>query len=88
MGLTAWQKRRVAEVESPPLMTESGGGTDNRPPMAEPQLTESTMRVQPPMLDPESDISTLNWNSLLERIEACTRCPLHKGRTHAVPGVG
>jgi len=35
-----------------------------------------------------SDVATLDWEPLRERVLTCTQCALHKGRTQAVFGVG
>jgi uracil-DNA glycosylase family 4 len=35
-----------------------------------------------------TDISQMSLDQLEEAVRACTLCPLHQGRTHAVPGEG
>lgn len=37
---------------------------------------------------PEESIERLGWEALEARVAACTRCPLHAGRTRTVFGVG
>ena len=36
----------------------------------------------------QSTIMSMDWPTLEQAVLACTRCALHKTRTHAVPGVG
>lgn len=36
----------------------------------------------------DSAVALLDWSELRETVAACTRCPLHKGRTQTVFGVG
>jgi uracil-DNA glycosylase len=38
--------------------------------------------------DRRSEILRMDWRELRASTEACTQCPLHKSRQHAVPGVG
>ncbi len=38
--------------------------------------------------DPERAVRLRRLGMLEERVRACTRCPLHEGRMHAVPGEG
>ncbi|CAL1239707.1 uracil-DNA glycosylase [Candidatus Methylocalor cossyra] len=37
---------------------------------------------------PERWAGTLGWDELEAQVERCTACPLHRGRTHTVFGVG
>ncbi len=36
----------------------------------------------------DNDTENLDWDELLSRMTACTRCPLHQGRSQVVPGTG
>ena len=48
----------------------------------------TTAPVAPPPEAPQSDIATLDWEALTERIVACRACGLCEQRRNAVPGVG
>jgi DNA polymerase len=41
-----------------------------------------------PIVDHASPVATLDWPALESAVKACTKCALHKTRTHAVFGVG
>ena len=58
-------------------MPPSGAGA------AVPEAMGANLESEPP-LDPEH----ADHETLRRMVEACTRCPLHRGRTHAVFGVG
>ncbi|MGH8193186.1 MAG: uracil-DNA glycosylase [Woeseiaceae bacterium] len=44
--------------------------------------------VQRGQRQPQSRLASLDWDALEATVAACTRCPLHKGRTQTVFGVG
>ncbi|MEO6697334.1 MAG: uracil-DNA glycosylase [Gammaproteobacteria bacterium] len=77
MGIDVWE-RRAAAAESSPAETPRGGvflRSDSEP---LPNVADSV----------QSTIMNMDWPILEQAILTCTRCPLHKTRTHAVPGVG
>jgi uracil-DNA glycosylase len=44
--------------------------------------------VQPPPAGYAADVAGMDWAALEQAVSACTRCPLHAGRTRTVFGVG
>ena len=84
MGITVWQRRDAAEMESPafdrplerPLEIRGATETDANPPT--PDRTDA----------PESPVDALDWTVLESRVAACTACELHGSRTQTVFGVG
>ena len=72
MGIQAWVLRDTT-VESA-LMPES------------PDVTETDASSDEHAL--AFTVSGLDWETLQARVEVCTRCDLHTGRTHTVYGVG
>jgi len=88
MGLTVWQRREAAARESVGVREESGVDEVPANRTTEPEPLVSPDREPTVAADPGGDTATLAWDALLQRIGACTRCPLHQDRIQAVPGVG
>jgi uracil-DNA glycosylase len=74
MGIPAWSRRadRVLPGAPSPVVEV------HRPADAPPS----------PATVPGEAIGELGWEALEARVSACTRCPLHAGRTRTVFGVG
>lgn len=100
MGVQGWRLRRVvgpAEVE--PVIAaavESPGGGALRVQSETPAAALSHGEAQPvprvgepqPPLPAAFDSAAFDWPALEAAVASCTRCELHKGRTHTVFGVG
>jgi len=63
-------------------MAQSGNTSPDNPPAAD---AEPAPMGQARALSPVTD---LDWDALGAAVKACTRCPLARTRTQAVPGVG
>lgn len=71
------------------LPKDASVGIDDRRPVAEVVTTPTTKPAPDVTLEqPPSDVSTLDWGALYDRVKTCTSCCLHEGRTQAVFGVG
>ena len=88
MGLTVWQRREAAALESAVVGEESGLGEVPANQTTEPEPVDLLACKPPVATDPGGDTATLGWDALLQRMGSCTRCPLHQDRIQAVPGVG
>jgi uracil-DNA glycosylase family 4 len=49
---------------------------------------DSILKSSQPSFDKGGQINELDWDALQARVEACTACALHEGRTQTVFGVG
>ncbi|HFD81330.1 MAG TPA: uracil-DNA glycosylase [Gammaproteobacteria bacterium] len=80
MGIQAWETRvPAAETEPASVPEESDAGAVATPSPA--------AVAQPPPAD-VAGVETLDWEALQARVQSCTRCELHRSRTHTVFGVG
>ncbi|QGZ54537.1 uracil-DNA glycosylase [Paraburkholderia acidiphila] len=70
--------------EPPPLTDEDFAWFDS---VAQPVLPRDAEPAQPSDA-PRSDVATLDWDALAERVASCTRCRLCEKRTNTVFGVG
>ena len=101
MGISLWTLRRpLPGCEHPPAaLVEASGAparVDEQPPV--PELAAAMTEPSPPEAEPspseavgasQSDVATLDWGPLEERVAACTRCgELVENRTRTVFGVG
>lgn len=73
LGLPAWARRPGTVLPGAPEAWRAPG------PAPEPEG---------PAMPAAHDVAGLDWDALEARVAACTRCPLHAGRTHTVFGVG
>lgn len=101
MGIQAWEQRGVAapaweEVRTAPS-TEAQPAVETRNPEprttpVEPETTNpelGTRDPEPEAGDTPSEIATLDWPALQQRVTACALCPeLVANRTQTVFGVG
>ncbi len=94
MGIEVWVPRDAApgQVENPvaePVAASppaSAGGEATAPmPAAEADPPTPVATGGP---DVDSPIHRLDWTALAARVANCTRCELHRTRTHTVFGVG
>jgi uracil-DNA glycosylase len=73
MGIPAWSRRGDRVLPGAPLPVSPGASTSLASDPADP--------------GPEP-VAGLDWEALLARVERCTRCALHTGRTRTVFGLG
>ncbi|MFQ5994742.1 MAG: uracil-DNA glycosylase family protein [Acidiferrobacterales bacterium] len=78
MGIQVWERRPQ------PNPTSNHTSPVSQEPALETALHESTDMF--PAGD--GDVAAMDWNELETTVCECVRCPLHKGRTQAVFGVG
>lgn len=83
MGITLW-------VPSVPDVAADSPIADASPPTPPHGASESTARVTPvqQVAASGSDIATLDWGALRERVASCRACRLCESRTQTVFGVG
>ncbi len=72
MGIDLWERRVIVADETP---------------LASPAVAP-TPTVRGAVESARSAIMNMDWPTLEQAVLTCTHCPLHKTRTHAVPGVG
>lgn len=90
MGIEVWVPRDaapepVAEPLAGPPPAPAGGEAAAPPPAAEADPATLVATGGP---DADSPIHRLDWTALAARVASCTRCELHRSRTHTVFGVG
>lgn len=83
--LDAW-RRRAPAAGGHPGATAANVGAAGPPGTAPGSPAAAAHSPAPPADDLDSRRSALA--ALEEEVRACTKCPLHEGRTHAVPGMG
>ncbi len=83
MGVQVWQARSTREVE----VVEAAAGARAHAATLAPGASAS---VAPTVTEAgaDVDVSQLDWEALRARVQVCTQCELHQGRTQAVFGVG
>lgn len=59
-----------------------------RLPAGEAPVSAEVSLAVAPAVSASDDVGSLDWAALEERVAACTRCELHRGRTQTVFGVG
>jgi DNA polymerase len=82
MGLTLWapvDRSEAADAAGAPTAKPRARLDESGPP---------TARPVPAIVSMGSDISTLGWDALRERVAACRACRLCESRTQTVFGVG
>lgn len=84
MVATGASPSNVASVEAEALAPQAEAASfDDFPWLDDPPAARA-----PIALPDDTDIATLDWDMLAERVASCTRCGLCERRTHAVFGVG
>ncbi len=69
----------------PPSLETALPPSDEPPPIPQPATANAAL---PPLSLEDSPVDELDWDSLENRVAACTACDLHKTRTQTVFGVG
>src|SRR4051794_31861559 len=88
LGLTpVWRLRTPVESSLPEPATAPVVAATAPTQVAEPVTVRGLPKV-PPLDARALQIATLEWPQLKESVAGCVACPLHKGRTKTVFGVG
>ena len=93
MGIDVWERRGresrvdVAETTRPSRRVLQRSSVERRSERKDrtPSLTVDSRLSTP---DSSSRVAAMDWDELERTVAACTRCPLHRGRTQTVFGVG
>ncbi len=84
MGIDVWLPRESASAEN--IEQERQPAIAEIAPTESVAIAEAQPQVEP--VSPDTDVSTLNWESLQTCVAECRRCDLHQSRTQTVFGVG
>jgi len=79
----------MATNDTMPQPDESSGYPSNEQSIPQPVMVTKVIETTPPSSQPSTtSVSELDWETLQNRVVACTACDLHKTRTNTVFGVG
>jgi uracil-DNA glycosylase len=84
----------VPGAMTPPVPARAPSAQDEPPPLSEEDfawfdtVSAPAEDAQTRLAAPRDDVATLDWDTLAERVAACTRCRLCEKRTNTVFGVG
>lgn len=76
MGIQTWQSCHGSDLEQSPL------------PQNQIVQAEGVIEASAPVLQSNSDVSSMDWSQLQQAVSSCQLCELHSNRSNTVFGVG
>ena len=94
LDIDVWQRRGLLERSAeqvPQHRVETSSPPVTVAPARPAPVAETVVPIRAPSIIGQPlppDVAAMGWDTLVETVSACTRCPLHTTRTQAVFGVG